>query len=97
MFVEIGKMFAVDFEKNNVGFCKGLPAAKVAMSILESCYNIFLYQKKIKKIEDLPENEKQIIWETAKELSNGRLQNNEQMKTLCRALYSLEYLLSIKK
>lgn len=97
MFVELGEMFADDFEKDNVAFCNGLTAGKVAMSVLESCYKVLVSKKKIKKIEDLPRNEREIIWNTAKEFANGRLKNNEQMITLCKSIYAVEYFLTLKK
>jgi hypothetical protein len=93
--IDLGKMYAADFEKDNILFCKGLPGAPVAMYILSICYEIFINKDKMKRLEDLPDEEKKIVWETAKEFSAGRITNNEKMKRLCKCLYSLEYILNI--
>lgn len=94
IYLEMGKKYAADFEKDNIGFCKGLPGVPVAMQILSSCYEIFVRGNKIKKIEALAKEEKNIMWETAKEIADGRITNNEGMIRLCTCLYALEFILT---
>lgn len=90
--IELGKRLASNFQSDMVGFAKALPGGTVAKYALCSCYDILLSQKKIKRMEDLTIEEKKIIVGTARDIEDGRINNNEQMIRLCKCLYVLNFL-----
>lgn len=92
-FIYLGKRQAESFEKDNIRYMKALPFVEVPQIILLQCYNIFVSSRKIKKIEELPVQDKQTIFDTAKEISMGKL-GKEQLVRLCKCLYSLEFILN---
>lgn len=82
------------FIEDNDLYMRCLPVLSTPKSILIGYYKALIFMNKITKLEDLPEKEKQGIWEMAKEFAAGRLKNNEEMINLCRCLYCLEYILN---
>lgn len=93
-WIEIGKKQAIDFMNNNVAFMEVLITCVVPIKLMLLCYRSLVIKKAIKELESLPVNQKNTIWEQAKEFSNGRL-NKDQLIDLCRSLYTLEYLLNL--
>lgn len=94
LYLDLGKMYAEDFEKDNIMFMSGLIGIERAQDILCGCYHFLCSVNKLTDLELLPIEGKKIIWETAKEMADGRLKNNDQMIKLCKCLYALEYLLN---
>lgn len=61
-------------------------------------YSGLVAEKKIKKIEEMADDEKDKLWEYAKELRPDiSALTKEQAKDLCRSLVTIEYLLNLKK
>lgn len=93
--INIGEKMAKDFNnsKDQFSYLQAVAVLSVPKKNLLSCYGILCRDKKIPTIESLPINEKEKTWTTAKEIADGRLNNNEEMKDLCRCLITLEYFL----
>lgn len=94
LWIEMGKMLAQSFEKDNVSFMKALPMCDVPKKALLGCYNIFL-SNKMPRIEDLPDEQKASLKSLAIEISDNRLKKVEELIDLCRCLFALEYLLNL--
>lgn len=62
--------------------------------ILLWCYASLVGNKKIKLMEALDKDDKESIWAMAKEIADGRINKNDVIE-LCKALYTLEYLLTL--
>lgn len=94
-WINIGKKQTNDFMNNNVGFIEGLITLDVPIKLMLLCYKSLVIKRLIKELELLPIDQKNTIWEQAKEFANDRL-NKDQLIDLCRSLYALEYLLNLE-
>jgi len=85
-----------DFEnqKDQVVWLKAIASSSVARSIMLMSYNFLVYKKVITIMEDLPVDQKENIWETAKDIADGKLMKNELID-FCRCLYGFEYVLNL--
>lgn len=92
-WLELGKKQSSLFVDNNLSYMESLVTCIVPRKIMHMCYYILLANKKIKKIEDLPLDQKTSIWEMAKEISNGRL-GGPDLIILSKCLYALEFFLN---
>jgi hypothetical protein len=91
--VELGKKQAALFNENNVAYVSCLVKFNSQRHILLWCYTSFVGSKKIIPIEELPKSDKESIWEMAKEMGVGLDKNG--IIELCKAFYTLEYLLRL--
>lgn len=94
-WIDLGKEMAADFSasKDNLQYLKDLAVLSVPKQVFLLAYNVLHRSKKILTIEFLSPEDKNKTWETAKEIADGRITSNEEMKDICRCLITLEYLL----
>lgn len=89
----LAKKQAELFNENNITYIDCLVRSNGLKSIWLGAYADLINLKEIEPIDKLPSDEKKILWETATEFSKGLLSKENNIE-LCKALYTLEYLLS---
>jgi hypothetical protein len=96
MWMDLCKKYRIDFEKqaDQPAWLRGVIGVPVARYIMLRCYNYLISNKTITPMEQLPVDEKNNIWETAKDIANGKLTKNELID-FCRCLYAFEYILNL--
>jgi len=88
--VEQSKVFA----ENNVPYMDAMVNGDSIRYIWQVCYSYFINTKQLPPLESLPVEDKTHVWETAKEIAAGRL-NNKKTIELSKSLYCLEYVLNL--
>lgn len=84
------------FIDNNVSYTEALVNATSIRYIWQVCYSYFVNTKQLPPLERISVEDKTHVWETAKEIAAGRL-NNKKTIELSKALYCLEYVLNLKE
>jgi hypothetical protein len=93
-FLELGRKQTVFFTVDNVLYCEVLVSADSCRSILVGCYSTLVRLGKLIPIENLRQSEKEVAWQTAKNIAKGRL-GKKAMIELVQALMALEYFLNL--
>lgn len=93
MFIEMGYKHAKMCNEDSVSYINCLVKGAGIRLVMVTIYNALVATKRIKKIEDIPIEEKITLWEQTKEFANNTLSLAETIK-LSRCLYALEYLLT---
>lgn len=83
------------FELDNVSYMRALVRGEAMREIMRDGYATLVYQKKLTAIENLPIEEKNILWLTAKDFAKDTLPK-EKIVDLCKAFYCLEFLINEK-
>lgn len=84
------------FTENNIAYSSTLVTGESTRYIMNSAYRGLVNGNHLVPLELLPKDEKENVWETAKEISAGRL-NKAKTIELSKALYCLEYILNLKE
>lgn len=97
MWVSLCLKFRTDLEKQEDQFkwFMGLATAIVAKYIMIRAYNYLLFKKALIDMKGLPQDQKKVIWETAKDFAGGKL-NKKELIEFCECLYLFEYILNLK-
>lgn len=93
-WIELGAKQASMFQGNHLAYCELLVTANSPRRILSYVYGTLCRAGKLTPIENLETDQKNTLWETAKEFSKGRL-NEEHGVQLVKSLYCLEYYLNL--
>lgn len=91
-FIEIGYKQAALCNENSPAYINCLVNGIGIRMVMVTVYNTLVFKKKIIKIEDLPVDEKNTLWEQTKEFAKGELNLTETIR-LSKCLYALEYLI----
>lgn len=92
-WIELGYKQARICNENSVGYINFLVAGNSTRAVMVEVYNTLVRTKRIQKIEDLPLDEKNTLWEQTKEFSDNNL-NLKETINLSKCLYAIEYLLN---
>lgn len=92
MIIEMGYKHAKMCNENSVVYIGCLVKGAGMRLIMELVYKSLITTKKIKKIEDLPLEEKTALWAQTKEFAANTLSLSETIM-LSKSLYALEFLL----
>ena len=84
------------FSEDNVNYTNALVTCDSIRNIWVCAYKGLVRIHYLGPLEGLSVSEKNNVWETAKEISAGRLNNAETIQ-LSKALYCLEYVLNLKE
>lgn len=84
------------FIEDNVNYMSALVTCPSIRNIWVSAYDALVRLNHLGPLEGLPTSEKNNVWETAKEIAAGRLNNTKTIE-LSKALYCLEYILNLKE
>lgn len=90
----LGQLQAQLFVGNNVVYCETLIICDCPRKILGMIYVRLVRQHKIIAIEDMLQEQKQIAWDTAKEIAKGRL-GRKALVEVVQALLTIEYFLNL--
>jgi hypothetical protein len=93
-WLELGKQQAELFANDNFIFAELLITTECSRGIMVVCYTVLVRTMIIGPIEKMAIEDKQTLWETAKEIAKGRLGENKMIE-LSKALVSLEYFLNL--
>lgn len=91
-FYNLAKEQSELFQKDNIAWMECLITCECTKSIMEIGYNVLVRSKKIDPIEAMLIEEKEKLWESAKEFAKERL-NNKELIRVCKGLVTLEFLL----
>lgn len=91
-FLNLARQEAETFQQNHVAWMECLVKCDCTKTIMELGYNILVRQNKIIPLEKMPQQEKENIWEQAKDFAMDRL-DKEGLIRMCRGLIILEYFL----
>lgn len=92
-WIELGYKQARMCNENSVGYINFLVKADGIRAVMVEVYNALIRTNRIKKIEDIPIDEKNTLWEQTKEFADNNLNLKETIK-LSKCLYAIEYLLT---
>lgn len=92
-FMTLARKQAELFQNNHVVWMDAFVGSDCIRHIMLVAYNILVKDRKMKRIEDMLEDEKRNIWLTTEEFSKGRLDSGDKAD-MCRGLLSLEYILT---
>lgn len=92
-WIEIGYKQVAMCNENSPIYISSLVNCIGMRMVMVTVYNSLVLKKKIEKIEDLPLEEKNILWKQTKEFAKDSLSLIETIR-LSKALYALEYLLT---
>jgi hypothetical protein len=84
------------FVENNIAYTTCLVTGDSPRYIMNHAYCCLVNSNHLMALELLPKDEKENVWETAKEIAAGRL-NKAKTVELSKALYCLEYILNLKE
>lgn len=93
MWIDIGYKQAKMCNEDSVNYINCLVKGRGMRLIMEMVYKALVTAKKINKIEEIPLEEKIILWEQTKDFAVGELNLSETIK-LSKCLFALEYLLT---
>ncbi len=91
-FLDLARKQAELFQNDNINWMETLITCECTKSIMEIGYNVLVRQKVITPIEDMAQEDKLKLWESAKEFANGRL-DQKQLVRVAKSLLTLESLL----
>lgn len=93
--LELGRKQAALFESNNLTYCEVLVQFKSPRHILLHVYRMLVRMQKITPIEEMLQEQKEVAWQTAKEIAKERLGKKDLIE-LVQALLTIEYFLNFK-
>ena len=91
--IEVGRKQAAMCNENSLAYINCLVTCEGMRSVMVMVYNVLTYTKAIAKIENIPLEEKNTLWEQTKEFANNTLSLPETIR-LSKCLYALEYLIN---
>lgn len=92
--LELGRKQAQLFSSGNVVYCETLVTCYCPREILLKAYYALVRRGKITAIEDMLQHEKEMAWDTAKDIAKDRL-GIKALKDVVRALVAIEYFLTL--
>lgn len=90
--IELGRKQTELFIKNNLCYCELLINGNSNRHIMSMIYETLVRQGKITAIEKLSAEEKIMSWDTAKDMSKGRLDKGRLIEFV-KCLHVIEYFL----
>lgn len=93
MMIEMGYKHAKLCNEDSVTYINCLIEGAGMRLVMVTVYNSLVSTKRIKKIQDLPIEEKNTLWVQTKEFTDNKL-NLQETINLSKALYAIEYLLN---
>lgn len=94
LFYELGKKQIELLHQDNCAYIECLVVCDSSREVMHTVYKSLISMKLIPKIEALPLQDKNVLWEQAKEFSKDRLDKNKTI-VLSKSLYAIEYYLSL--
>jgi len=89
MWVVLGKQQLNIFEQQSEAYFELLVTGLTQRTILSMFYFVSVRSKRLLPIEKLPESDKKDLWESAKDIAAGRLDNNQTIE-LSKCLYTIQ-------
>lgn len=93
MWIDLGQKQVDRFTENHETYLECIVKFKGIRDVMMMVYKSLLAAKKIQPLEEQPYEGKLHVWETAKEISNGRT-DKEGTIQLSKVLYTIEYYLN---
>lgn len=84
------------FTEDNINYTNALVTCESIRNIWVSAYRGLVRLNYLGPLEGLPTDEKNNVWETAKDIAANRLNLSKTIE-LCKSLYCLEYVLNLKE
>lgn len=94
---DVGRKYAQSFENDNIKFTEALLNLSGCRKMMVWLYCLLRNTGKLKALEDLPQEEKEHMWEFMKEICTGEHQQREKMRQMAMVFYALEYFLNEQK
>lgn len=92
--MDIGRKETAVFESNNLAYTNELIKYNCRRDLMKWIYIDVCNYKKLSKIEDLPQDEKEALWSFVKDVCKGQTADVERMKDIARVFYIIEYFLN---
>lgn len=94
---ELGRKLAREFEYDNVTFTERLVALSGTRGLLVWIYCLLRNYGKITALEKLTQEEKQGMWNLAKDVCQNEHRTTKKMHQVVMAFYAIEYFLNEQK
>lgn len=92
--LDLGRRQALLFQADNLGYCERLITTDYPRQFLSKVYWVLVRREKIIPKEDMLQDQKELSWQTAKEIAKGRL-GRKDLVELVHALLAIEYFLNL--
>lgn len=93
--LDLGQKQAALFTANNLAYCEILVTCECPRHILVSAYRCLVRLGKLAPIEDLLQEQKEVAWQTAKDIAKGRM-GQKALVEVVQALLTIEYFLNLE-
>lgn len=91
--IELGRKQTAVFTNDHMAYTNCLCEADSLRRLMENVYTALVLKKLLVRIEDWAQEPKEHLWEQAKDIAAGRL-NQTKMIELSRVLATIEYFLN---
>lgn len=92
-----GRKYAQMFEDDNLKFTEALLFLGGSRRLMKWVYGMLVSRNLITKMEDLPQDQKQSMWEFVKEICVGEHRTQQKMHEMAIVFYVIEYFLNEQK
>jgi hypothetical protein len=90
----IGRKETACFEEHCEEYLENLIVTNCRRKIMCWIYSYVISGKKASRIEDLPKENREQMWLTAKDICKGRVDDKKKMIEICKTLYVIEYFIN---
>lgn len=97
LIVNAGRKYAQLFENDNLGFTQAMLRLSGSRMLMKWVYGLLVGRKQLTKLEDLPQEEKESMWEFIKDICVDEFRTKEMMYQMVIVFYTIEYFLNENK
>jgi len=97
ILLDVGRKYARSFEQDNLRFTDSLLNLGGCRKMMVWLYCLLRNIGKLTPLEELPQEEKEHMWEFVKEICVGEHRQREKMREMMMVFYTLEYFLNEQK
>ena len=91
-----GRVYAKLFEEDNLNFTASMLLFGGCRELMKWVYSMLVARKLVTKMEDLPNDQKQSMWDFVKEICINEHRTQKKMHEMVIVFYTIEYFLNEK-
>lgn len=95
--IDVGRKYARLFEEDNLKFTNAMLFLSGSRKFVKWIYRLLVNRKLLMPLEDLPQEQKESMWEFVKDICKGGDRIKEKMHEMAIVFYVIEYFLNEQK